>query len=198
MKLVPPILSTLLGAVLLLVSQGSLAQWELDNERSSVSFISVKNSRIGETHEFTSLVGYIGADGKVQLGVDLDSVETLIPIRNERMRELLFETSRFPAANITSQVQPDILVAVSEEGVVTTEIAVDLSLHGQTVPLTIPVVVVTDSAGTLRVFSAQPVVVDAKQFDLVDGIDALREIAGLKSISTAVPVSINLVFTPAS
>ena len=41
------------------------AQWELYNDRSSVNFISVKNSAIAETHSFTALVGFIGADGKV-------------------------------------------------------------------------------------------------------------------------------------
>jgi polyisoprenoid-binding protein YceI len=186
------------GVLLLTFSLGASAQWELDNARSTVNFISVKNSRIGETHSFTSLVGYIGADGKVQLGVDLDSVETMIPIRNERLRELLFDTARFPAANITSQVQPEMLAAVAEGGVVTTDISVNLSLHDHTVALDIPVVVIADSSGVLRVLSSQPVILDVKQFGLVDGVTALREIAGLKSISTAVPVSIYLVFVPAT
>jgi hypothetical protein len=59
-------------------------------------------------------------------------------------------------------------------------------------------VVTADSSGTLRVLSSRPVILDAKQFGLVDGVTALREIAGLKSISTAVPVSIYLVFVPAT
>ena len=186
------------GVLLFTFSLGAAAQWELDNARSTVNFISVKNSRIGETHSFTSLVGYIGADGKVQLGVDLDSVETLIPVRNERLRELLFDTARCPAANITSQVQPEILAAVVEGGVVITDISVNLSLHDHTLALDIPVVVTADSGGTLRVLSSRPVILDVKQFGLVDGVTALREIAGLKSISTAVPVSIYLVFVPAT
>ncbi|MFT6957520.1 MAG: polyisoprenoid-binding protein YceI [Halieaceae bacterium] len=198
MYLLKLITTAITAGILFTVSLAASAQWDLDNSRSTVNFISVKNSRIGEAHSFTSLVGYIGADGKVQLGVDLDSVETMIPIRNERLRELLFDTVRFPAASITSQVQPEMLAAVAEGGVVTTDISVNLSLHDHTVVLDIPVVVIVDGSGTLRVLSSQPVILDAKQFGLVDGVTALREIAGLKSISTAVPVSIYLVFVPAT
>ena len=191
------ILKTVLAGRLSAWSLAAAAQWELDNDRSEVNFISVKNSAIAESHTFTSLVGFIGADGKVQLGIDLDSVETLIPIRNERMRELLFETTRFPAANINAQVEPAILQAAAEGGVVTTDIEVALALHDKQIDLTVPVVVVGEEGGQLRVLSARPVIVNAGDFDLDKGVSALREIAGLTSISTAVPVSLHLVFTPA-
>lgn len=190
-------LRVLLALTLVILSRAAFAQWELDNERSAVNFISVKNSAIAETHSFTSLVGFIGADGKVQLGIDLDSVETLIPIRNERMRELLFETARFPAANINAQVAPGILQAAAEGGVVTTDIPVTLSLHDREVELAVPVVVVGESGGLLRVLSSRPVILSAADFGLESGVQALREIAGLDAISTAVPVSIHLVFIPA-
>lgn len=190
-------LRSTLVVLLSIWSLSASAQWELDNDRSEVNFISVKNAAIAETHTFTSLVGFIGAQGKVQLGIDLDSVETLIPIRNERMRELLFETARFPAANINAQIEPAILQAVAEGGVVTTDVEVQLSLHDRQIEVSVPVVVVGESGGQLRVLSARPVIVNAADFDLEKGVAALREIAGLTSISTAVPVSLHLVFTPA-
>ena len=77
---------------LTLLTQPALADWTLDNERSIVNFISIKNASIGEVHRFRSLAGSVSDDGAVRLVIDLDSVETLIPIRNQRMRELLFET----------------------------------------------------------------------------------------------------------
>ena len=36
----------------------------------------------------------------------------------------------------------------------------------------------------------------AADFGLQAGVDALREVAGLQSISTAVPVTLQLLFTP--
>ena len=61
--------------------------------------------------------------------------------------------------------------------------------------------------GYVRINEAPGIGVDlneeeAKKFPIPDqqlgGIEVLREVAGLKSISTAVPVTAQLVFTPAS
>lgn len=191
-------LNTLLVVLaLLLPGSAALAQWELDNARSTVNFVSIKNDSVAEVHSFSSLVGYIGLDGKVQLDIDLGSVETLVPIRNERMRELLFETVKFPMASISAVVDPAIIATVAQGGVVTTDLPVTLSLHGQDKSLTIPVVVVGEGDNHLRVLSSRPVVINAADFSLDGGVTALREIAGLKSINTAVPVTLQLVFVPA-
>jgi len=176
----------------------TMAQWELDTNHSALNFVSIKNNSIAETHVFNSMVGFVGKDGRVQLAIDLDSVETLIPIRNERMRELLFQTALFPTANITAQVAPEVLAAIAEGGFVTTDIAVTLSLHGMERELSVPVMVKGEEGGLMRVFTPRPVIVTAADFGLEDGVTALREIAGLNSISTAVPVTLHLVFTPAS
>ncbi|MDG1389047.1 MAG: YceI family protein [Halioglobus sp.] len=177
----------------LLTAVQAAAQWELDGERSSINFISMKNAAIAETHSFTSLVGYIGKTGNVQLNIDLNSVETQVPIRNERMQKLLFETAEFPNAKISANVDPAVLAAVVEGGTVSTEIPVTLSLHGLEQELAVAVTVFSDG-GSLRVISSRPLLLRAADFGLVDGIEALREIAGLKTISTAIPVTLNLHF----
>jgi|TARA_R100000005_G_scaffold91075_1_gene63084 polyisoprenoid-binding protein YceI len=187
----------LLVAAMLLGSALAQAQWELDNSRSSLDFLSIKNDAIAESHHFTSLVGFVSAEGQVQVGVDLDSVETLIPIRNERMRELLFKTAQFPAANIAANVSPEVLAIVTDGGVVSTDIEVLLTLHGTEAKLSVPVLVTGTEGGLLRVLSARPVVVNAETFGLADGVRALQSVAGLNAISTAVPVTFNLVFAPA-
>jgi polyisoprenoid-binding protein YceI len=187
-----------LGLAALLLPALTWAQWEIDSDSSAINFISIKNDIVAETHSFGSLVGYIGGDGKVELAIDLDSVETLIPIRNERMRELLFETRQYPTANLSAQVDPGILQAAAQGGVVNTVVQVGLSLHGQDALLEVPVVVVGDDGQSLRVVSARPVIVNAGDFGLEAGVTALREIAGLKTISTAVPVTLNLLFNRAS
>ena len=84
----------------------ALAQWTLDESHSTVEFVTTKNSAIAETHSFDVLTGAIKADGTVAVAIDLDSVETLIPIRNERVRKTLFETADFPRATISTQIDP--------------------------------------------------------------------------------------------
>jgi len=130
-------------AVLLLAPCGvAWADWELDDTKSVVNFVSIKNDTVGEIHSFASLVGYIGAAGNVQMTINLDSVETLIAARNERMRELLFETVKFPSAQLTTQVELALLAEAAKGGIVTAELPVTLSLHGKDKPLTVAVTVV--------------------------------------------------------
>jgi len=185
-------------AVLLLTPCGAAwAQWELDSEHSAVNFVSIKNDAVGEVHGFGSLVGYIGADGAAQLTIDLGSVQTQIDIRDERMRELLFETVKFPSASITARADPALLAAAAEGATLTAEVPVTLSLHGREQTLNAPLVLVGEKGGALRVFSARPLLVNAADFGLEAGVEALRAVAGLKTISGAVPVTLHLTFTPA-
>lgn len=173
------------------------ADWELDNTSSKLSFVSIKNDAVGEVHSFASLVGYIGVTGNAQLTIDLASVQTLIEIRDERMRELLFETVKFPTATVSAQVDPAVLAVAAEGGVVTADLPLTLSLHGQDKALTVPVVIVGEGQRRLRVFTAQPVLLNAGDFGLGEGVAALQKIAGLQAISTAVPVTLQLLFVPA-
>ena len=182
---------------LLMHGSAALAQWELDGSRSAVNFISIKNGAVAEIHSFASLVGYIGRDGQAQLSINLDSVETLIEVRNERMREMLFKTVQFPAATVSASVAPDLLAAVVAGGAANTDLALDLNLHGMEKSMSVPVVLVADAGGDLQVFTAQPVIINAADFGLAGGISALQAVAGLDAISTAVPVTVHLVFTRA-
>ncbi len=188
----------ILAASLLAPCGAAWADWELDNTKSVVNFVSIKNDSVAEIHSFASIVGYIGTAGNVQLTINLDSVETLIAVRNERMRELLFETVTFPSAQLTAQVAPAVLAEAAKGGVVTAELPVTLSLHGREKTLPIPVVVVGAGDGSLRVFTARPVLINAADFGLESGVKALQEVAGLRAISNAVPVTLQLLFVQAT
>lgn len=191
-------LRNLLLAICLLAPCGvAWADWELDDTESAVNFVSIKNNSVGEVHTFTSLVGFIGAAGNVQLTISLDSVETLIDVRNERMREMLFETVKFPVAQITAQVDTALLAEVAGGNTVTTDLPVTLTLHGQEKALTISVVIVGEDDGSLRVLSTRPVVINAADFGLDGGVTVLQEIVGLQAISNAVPVTLQLLFVQA-
>ena len=175
---------------------GAWAQWQLDNEHSSINFISIKNDAVAETHSFTALAGTIDQGGVVQVGIDLNSVETLIDIRNERMREMLFETGKYPAGTITAQLDAAHLAAARSGGSVSAEVPVKVSLHGQEKVLSAAIIAIADDSGQLRVFSARPIVVNAADFGLQEGVAALQKIAGLDAISSAVPVTLHLLFKP--
>lgn len=170
------------------------ADWSLDNSGSQLSFVSIKAMDVAEVHTFSELSGSVGADGHARVVIQLASVNTLIPIRDERMREVLFQTDLFPTATVDARVDIAKLqrLAVSTSEVLTTEII--LNLGEARLPLTVELLISRVAADRILVATLKPVVVNAGAVDLADGVEALREIAGLPSISKAVPVSFVLQF----
>jgi hypothetical protein len=179
------------AALLIAASTVAQADWTLDAAASRLSFISTKNASKAEVHYFREISGAVTDNGDARVEVLLDSVETAIPIRNERMREFLFETADFPSLTVTASVDPALLgTAGAQSGAV----PVTVSLHGQAASYEAAVVVARAKDGSLTVATSEPIVVNAADFELGAGIAKLQELAGLDSISTAVPVSARLVF----
>ena len=172
------------------------ADWTIDNDHSRVAFVSTKAGNVAEVHRFGNLTGSLENDGAFTVNIALDSVDTGIEIRDERMRELLFQTGRYPRARLSAQLDMQQLEAIGagEQGMVTVE--AELNLHGQRANLTVEAAVAHLEDGSLLVTSSEPLVVTASQFELLAGIERLREIAGLPSISPAVPVTFRLTLTP--
>ena len=187
------IFQCLISSGLLIFSATASAQWTLSNEASTLSFVTVKADHVAEVHTFDELSGAIGEDGSVSIEIALASVNTLVPIRNERMQSMLFETDLFPRATITSQINSDGLANMALGS--SEEIGLDftLELHNQSQTYNAAVLVSRQEAGLIAT-TLKPIVVNAESFDLVAGVEALREVAGLPSISRAVPVSFTVVF----
>ncbi len=174
----------------------SLAGWTMDPSRSHLSFVTIKAKDVGEVNSFQEIAGGIDDDGQVQVAMALDSVETLIPIRNERMREILFQTTNYKDATLTAKVDPAIMAGMAPGEIERISAEAALSLHGQRQPMILDVQAVKLPDGSVMVASVKPLIVDAEKFGLGEGVEKLREIAGLDSISHAVPVSFVLTFTP--
>ncbi|MDO6440891.1 MULTISPECIES: YceI family protein [unclassified Marinobacter] len=188
------ILLRFLVAVLGLMSLSAHAGWALDSERSSLHFVSIKNGTTAEVHNFAELKGTVGDDGKVNLDVYLDSVDTNIAIRDERMREMLFEIEKMPTATVTAQIDVASIQQMSEGSIGSKDVRLTLSLHGQEQGFDTVMKIIKLADGGVAVSTEEPLLVEAKAFDLAEGVEALREIAGLSSIAIAVPVTVNLVF----
>ena len=173
----------LLAAAIILAGGQAFAAWTLDNNASQVSFVSVKAGDIAEAHRFTEVSGDVSADGAASVTIQLASVDTLIPIRDERMREMLFNTNMFPTATLRTNIDMAEVngLDVGDSADVVMELMLDL--HGKQTPLTAEMSVGRLGDSTLLVASRKPVILNAASVDLVDGIEALREIAVLPSIS---------------
>ena len=160
--------------------------------------MSTKAINVAEVHRFGELSGGVSDDGKVSISISLASVDTGIEVRDERMRGMLFDTAQYTAADITAQVDMETVGSLAAGQSMDMTVEGNLSLHGQSRPLTMDIIVTRSGENRLLVASKKPVVVNAPAFDLTDGVEALREVAGLPSISLAVPVSFVLAFDAGS
>ncbi len=96
--------SRLLLALLGVLALPAHANWYLDNESSRLSFVSTKNADISEVHRFLTLHGKVDRQGVAILDVELESVSTGIPLRDERLRRELFEIKQYPEAQVSAQI----------------------------------------------------------------------------------------------
>lgn len=180
-------------ALTVLGSQMALADWQLDNDASRLSFVTTKADNVAEVHRFDRISGSVSDDGMVNLSIELMSVNTAIPIRNERMQAMLFETNLFPRATVSGRVDAAGIAAMSVGESMSMSAEFSLDLHGQSAPITAELTVIKLSDG-IHVATRAPIVVMAETFSLVAGVEKLREVAGLTRISNAVPVSISATF----
>lgn len=185
---------SLVMLMLLGLSPCVFADWELLNDESSLHYVSIKNSKAGEINSFKTLAGSVSDNGTVSLTINLTSLETNIPIRNERMQDMLFQVGEFAEARISGMVD---LARVSKLEVGETyrdSITLNLSLHGVSKEVTSGVQITKLAHDKMLVSSLEPVLVNAEDYGLAEGIEALRVVASLPTISTVVPVTYSLVF----
>jgi polyisoprenoid-binding protein YceI len=190
--------------VLLMISQPSLAQinlgehksthWTLNKKASRLMFVTTKNASKTEVQNFQTMKGYI-KNQKASLTIDLNSVVTGIDIRNERIKDLFFETKIFPQAKVSINLAKSNIAAMNVGKIKEFKLNALLDIHGvkQSAPLKVQVILLKNKM--LLVNSVEPLIIKLQNFKLLKGVNLLREIAKLKSINTAIPVSFSLIFT---
>ena len=168
--------------------------WQLDTVNSYVNFVTTKNYHVIEAQKFDTISGSMNDAGVATLTVDLASVNTANTLRDQRIRDLFFETATYPTATVTTTLDTKLLssMAVGASSAVT--IAANLNLHGVVVPVSTKVMVQKLSATKVMVHSLAPVVVKASNHTMDAGVEALRAIVGIVSVSSAAPVDFVLVF----
>ena len=169
-------------------------EWRLNTEASQLSFISIKKTHLAEIHQFTQLEGSLDAQGQFSLEIDLASVDTNIAVRDERMKSYLFDIKQFSTATVSAKIDLDSLDAIAEGASKRMTLDTIHELHGETQALTFDVMVTRLVGAKLSVVSLHPVILNVGDFSLISGIEKLRELAKLPTISYAVPVSFYLTF----
>lgn len=183
--------------ILLISLIGSLAnatEWNLVLERSTISYLSTKlpvedGSLIFEPNLFRKFSGVIDGS-EVNLTIELNSLDTKIPIRDERIAEHVFLSKQFPQALITASV----VDLDKMDKSIAKRVAAQLTLRGKTHSVNADLIIDRMDESTLAVQTSTPILIDTKAYGMLEGFGKLEEIAGLFYIPTTIPVSLHLVF----
>lgn len=178
----------------LLLSPLAMADWQLQTDYSRISFVSVKRGDSAEVQRFTGLTGAVDGQGGVRIMVPFSGLDSGLALRDERMRNDLFQVAQFSEAQVASQVD---LASWEEMAVGASKvenIEFQISLHGQERRLKAEVLVSRIGEHNMQVSTLEPVLLKAVDFDLLDGLQRLKEISAVPEITPEIPVFAVLTF----
>lgn len=186
---------TLLFLLLASFSLVSQAAWYLDSESSRISFISIRGGDLAEVNYFRTLHGKISNKGEASLRIELESVTTGIPLRDERLRSLFFDTAKFAEAQISGQLDLGPITDLAPGAQLELRLPLTVRLHGVEHQYDAELLATRLDEQRFQVVSLAPLVLSVDDFALGGALDALRKAGGIDSINLSVPVSAVLIFT---
>ncbi|TBU95991.1 YceI family protein [Stutzerimonas kirkiae] len=174
----------------LLVCSSALCQadWHVLADSSRVSFVSVKRGNIADVHRFRNVAGVIDGQGAARITLPFADLDSGLALRDERMRELLFEVTRFAHAELSANVDLPHWERMRVGEVQATTLEFQLDLHGHRQRLKADVLVSRLGEKRMQVATLEPILIKAELFELEGGLLKLQELAGLPSIASEVPV----------
>ncbi|HEN8709765.1 MULTISPECIES: YceI family protein [Pseudomonas] len=187
-------LPRLLPVLLLALCLPAHANWHLDGESSRLSFVTGKNGDTAEVHRFLVLHGTVDRKGAAGLRIEMDSVSSGIPLRDERMREDLFEVGRFAEATVKAQLDLRPINDLADGAQIELRLPLTVTLHGQSHSYNALLLATRLDARRFQVVTLEPLILHAHDFGLLPGLETLRKFAKLKSINPTVPVNAVLIF----
>ena len=169
--------------------------WSLNSAESDFSFVFVKNTNVAEAQTFQNLQAFVDTNGKATLAIDLNTVNTGIGVRDQRIRDHLFASGLLPTLYFTTQVDMATITGLQPGEAETMTLDGRLSLNGISQDISADVQVIRTADDRVAVRNARPVMIQGGDFELTGGIETLRSLAGLSAIGQTVPVYFNLSFT---
>ena len=169
------------------------SDWQLNREQSAISYLSSKQATaetplIFESNLFHEFSGSIKGS-QIELVIDLNSLDTNVPIRDERIAEHVFLSKQYPQAIVSATID-----GLEQLNYARKQIEATLAMRGQSHRLQGEVIVKRSNPDTLQIQTVTPILVDANAYGMLDGFAKLKELVGLMQIPTTIPVSLHLVF----
>ncbi|WP_318516590.1 YceI family protein [Photobacterium leiognathi] len=169
----------------------SSSLFNVDESLSTVSFASIKLQYVVEPAVINKVTGNIDENGDFIFNLPLSELNTGIPIRNERLNTLFFDSKSFPQIQVKGKVDMDILKA--DKAILQKKIPFSVEIFGtkNSVKALVNIVKVGDN---IAISSAKPVIISASNYLIpATHLTKLAETVGGIAISNTVPVSFSLV-----
>lgn len=168
--------------------------WIVSAAESKISYGSIKKGVVGEVNHFSGLSGRAGADGAVQVAIDLATVETWIDIRNERMRALVFDAVGAKTATLSAQIDMAEIDALAPGETTTIYVEGALAFGPKTLDIETDFFVARLSETRALVATDEMIMISTADLGVDPGVDALMAVAELPSITRVAPVTVRLIF----
>jgi len=169
-------------------------QWVLNGGASHFYMQTSKANSITEIQQFTGLTGTIDGNGNADVKIDLTSIASGIDVRDVRMRFLLFETYKFPNAEVTAKIDMTKLQDLTSHIRDTYPLHFTVAMHGVTKDFDADVNVTRLSDKSVSVATAKPIVVKTDDFGLTAGLAKLMDAINGTPIVSAASFTFDLMF----
>ncbi|PKF50419.1 YceI family protein [Enterovibrio nigricans] len=162
------------------------------SDASSISFATIKKTYVVEPANLSGLEGSVDASGKFSITAPISSVSTGIPIRNQRLNDLFFDSKKFPSLKVEGHVD---MAGLDKNGTMLQQsIPAKVTLFGNTKDITLDMnIIKTDDS--IFAFTYKPVIISGAIFGIPEeNLEKVSATVGNIDISSTVPVSVSLVF----
>ena len=179
------------------------AQADLAHSQVQISVIKDKDTKspvVGRMMLTDGAVALSSPTPSARLSIDIDTIDTGVPIRNERVRNIFFETSGvgWDTIEVVIPAIPAAVVAAlrDQRKVDQAKLDATLRVHGRTVMTVLTVDASYSEDGRLTVKTSTPAQIKISDFTLSDNLHRLSSICMHDSIDDLVLVEATLQFAP--
>ncbi|WP_318462313.1 YceI family protein [Photobacterium leiognathi] len=175
---------------LISISAYAKSDYELISSISSLFFSTIKSQYIIESSSMKPTEGRINQDGTFSITIPIDTINTGISIRDERVKDLFFDLSNHPHISVSGKL--DLSIISNKPKLLS--LRVNVKMYGNIKSIIFPVVIMK-SDNYILVSSYSHNIISASDFGIpTDNLVKLAATVGSIKISDQVPVTFTLAF----
>lgn len=167
------------------------ADWVLKD--ADIVFSSTKTDTQGnditESGNLTQYSALFNKQGQLRLEINLNGVDTGILIRNQRIKDWLFEVNDFETATITAQLDAEQINQLALNQSIQLSQPITLEFHGIKTNMTANLSVTRTQPNVLLVKTTEPIFIKIDDFGLMGGLKKLTDVMMLAKIGSDIPVT---------